>query len=130
MKGAAPSGGRGHGSELSRGVTWFMCHVVGGQLLTFMSELQASGLLKDDVSETDEDSQGNAPREDSAAHAAMNASDADGAETAVLRSEEAEVGEEASSAAAEQRVLGDLEGCPGWSEVGDPLSLYVQAKGA
>lgn len=89
-----------------------------------MSELQASGLLKDDASETDDDSQDNAaPREDSAAHAALDSSEAEGAETAVLRSEGTDGGEEASSAAAQQRVLGDLDGCPGWSEVRERCSI-------
>jgi hypothetical protein len=77
-----------------------------------MSELQASGLLKDDASDTEDQQDHGAPP------AEAHVSDVSAAASTVSVEEKLdEAQEESASEAAEQRVLGDLEGCPGWSEV-------------
>lgn len=76
-----------------------------------MSELHASGLLVEDASDTEEESQDNA-----AATTEADVSDVSAAVSAQTSAEQVDEAQE-SSQAAEQRVLGALQGCPGWSEV-------------
>eukprot|EP00884_Botryococcus_braunii_P004195 jgi/Botrbrau1/13777/Bobra.0056s0030.2 len=90
------------------------------ELHNFMSELQASGLLKDDASDIEE-SQEFAPSSAEADEAEISAA----ASALTVAEQVDDMQEESTGHAAEQRVLGDLQGCPGWSEVMDMSSGKV-----